>query len=77
MDIIKGITVTIEVKTCSIEKCNHPLLKKFIHSKYKDGIVIRDIAGTVIDGKIFLMMLLISFYLPLNIVNLNYNPNNM
>ncbi|XP_076810326.1 quinone oxidoreductase-like protein 1 [Clavelina lepadiformis] len=41
------ITVTVAVKTCSIEKLYASLLKKFISPKYTDGIVVRDVAGVV------------------------------
>ena len=50
-DGVHNLTVTIEVKTCSIEKCSDNLLKKFINLKYKDGIIVRDVAGVVIQGK--------------------------
>lgn len=51
MDTIKELAVSINIKTCSIEKCSNPLLKRFMHPDYKDGIVIRDIAGIVTNGK--------------------------
>ena len=55
MDEFVEICVTIEVKTCSVEKCHHPLLKKFINPKFKDGILVRDVAGSVTHGMRFLV----------------------
>ena len=49
-DQLTKLAVTLEVKTCSIEKCSSVLLKKFINSKYKDGIIVRDVAGIVTSG---------------------------
>ena len=45
------LAVVIDVKTCSVEKCTNVLLKKFINPKYKDGIIVRDVAGIVTSGK--------------------------
>jgi len=52
MDGVTKLAVAIEVKTCSIEKCTDVVLKKFVNHSYKDGLIIRDVAGIVTSGKL-------------------------
>nr|CAB3233952.1 quinone oxidoreductase-like protein 1 [Phallusia mammillata] len=43
------LAVTFTVKTCSVEKVTDPTVKKYVADGYKDDIVVRDVAGVVIQ----------------------------
>nr|XP_009857748.1 quinone oxidoreductase-like protein 1 [Ciona intestinalis] len=42
------LDVRISVRSCTIDQSNHPLITKFVSRDYKDGVIVKDIAGIVI-----------------------------